>query len=193
MIINERCKICKSPLRSEIEKLLVSGNTVKYVVEYCQDRNFPISSTSIHRHMLNHYRSEYGEYQPVTKRDDILIDTDIYQVESHDRLLEKETYEEFQKRFNLRNIDKLKNIKDYEKTYTTYLKILSEIIYKTMYVISRDIDKTQDYEMKYPESKIKSLKLLFDIQEKIYPISSVLNLNVAIEMLHKEGYEVIMK
>lgn len=45
-----KCLACSSPFRSDIDRLLIQGQSATEVAKYCNDRGMEISSTSILRH-----------------------------------------------------------------------------------------------------------------------------------------------
>ena len=191
MITNNKCKVCKTVLREQIEKLMIENNSSQYVETWCNDHNFSISHTSIIRHMNNHYRNEYGEYvtnyNKKENKDDILTELEKSIIED-----DNETYQEFLNRFKV-DIKKLQSNDDYEKLYGSYQQIISEIIVKSLYLIDINLEKTIKNDGKYPVEKIKSLRLLLEINDKINPINMSLNINRAIQLISDNGFVVSEK
>jgi len=191
MITNNKCKVCKTVLREQIEKLMIENNSSQYVETWCNDHNFSISHTSIIRHMNNHYRNEYGEYvtnyNKKENKDDILTELEKSIIED-----DLETYQEFLNRFKV-DIKKLQSNDDYEKLYGSYQQIISEIIVKSLYLIDINLEKTIKNDGKYPVEKIKSLRLLLEINDKINPINMSLNINRAIQLISDNGFVVSEK
>jgi hypothetical protein len=141
--------------------------------------------------MNNHYRNEYGEYvtnyNKKENKDDILTELEKSIIED-----DNETYQEFLNRFKV-DIKKLQSNDDYEKLYGSYQQIISEIIVKSLYLIDINLEKTIKNDGKYPVEKIKSLRLLLEINDKINPINMSLNINRAIQLISDNGFVVSEK
>jgi hypothetical protein len=185
-ITNKRCKICTSNLRDEIEKLMFSDRGSDFVESWCNDHGLLVSKTSILRHMHNHTEG----YNPSKKQHDNKYNDDILEEkEKEKKEINLESYSQYLKRYNV-NLDKLNTIKDYETLYDSYQKMISELILQTFYLCKINTEKTINYEGKYPLEKIKTLKILIEINEKINPINITLDINRAIELLSNEGYKI---
>ena len=183
-----RCKICNSELRVEIEKLMTDNNSSTYVEKWCSDHNFLVTSSSILRHMYNHYEGTFYTDKSNNKQES----SKILSADEENKKLPCILLKDYLKKYNISEskIKSLKNISDYEELYGNYQRMISELIIENMFIIKKDFERNINLEGKFPEDKIKSLKILIDINEKINPTNISLNINRAVELLINEGYTI---
>lgn len=54
MDVMKKCKCCLSPLRKDIDELLLKDYSYQYIHKYCSDRGLMVSNTGVRRHAVSH-------------------------------------------------------------------------------------------------------------------------------------------
>lgn len=52
----DKCSICESVFKSDIDKMISAGSNNKYVQQWCKERKFKLTQKAIEHHKLNHLK-----------------------------------------------------------------------------------------------------------------------------------------
>ncbi|NER53124.1 MAG: hypothetical protein F6J92_42120 [Symploca sp. SIO1A3] len=148
----QRCKVCTSILKDEIERMIMQGHTFYKISKYAEDRGLLISDKSLRRHADNHMPN----YQ---RRDNLQDETEQkpFDIKVNDP--------------NIVDIEAIsKELKYNPDCLTDAAKVLlGRILLNQLNIVCANQMAFMQGLGRYPKEQIQGLNTIFDLLEKINP------------------------
>ncbi|WP_013335132.1 hypothetical protein [Gloeothece verrucosa] len=178
------CKVCQSALRDDIDAYLMGGATPKWLAQWCSDRGFQVSHTSIRNHAKSHIVGYNAPKSHVTK---VAKDAKNPNIEPDPTIV---NFDEYCHRLGLNPSD-FENLEDnLEKVIGASQKALTLLFFRESAILDSKLNAHAHSKGIHPMEHIKGLRSIFEMYSRVMGIDKLIDENSALQTLESMGYTI---
>ncbi len=166
------CKVCNNELQTDIDNKILSGCSYKEISQWCCDRGFKVSLSTLRKHALSHLQNPKHKL-----------------VDNVDKKPELVNFDNYCKSLGLSHEDFENLEENLEKVIYGSQKAISIILFKNLALVDRKLSYNLNDLGSYPTEHIKGMRLIFEMYTRILGLEMMINENKAMQHLESLGHK----